>query len=247
MILKNKNVIITGCNRGIGKSILEAFVSNGSNVIACIRKEKPEFSEYISQLSVKHSVSIIPVYFDLVNTEEIKAAVKFIQSTKLTIDALVNNAGITDNALFQMSSISKLKEVFEINFFSVFLFTQYISKLMVRQKSGSIINISSTAGIDGNAGRSVYGASKSAIICMTKSIAAELGEYGIRANSIAPGITNTEMIGNMSQDVIKKNIMNSHIKRVGEPSEIAETAVFLASDLSSYITGQVIRVDGGLK
>ena len=247
MLLKNKNAIITGCNRGIGKAILESFAANGADLFACVRKETDEFSKFIKELSEKHSVTISPIYFDSSNIEEIKSAVKQIMSAKKPIDALVNNAGITYNALFQMSTMDKLKEVFDINFISPFIFTQYISKLMVRQKSGSIINISSTAGIDGNPGKSVYGASKAAIICMTKAIAAELGEHGIRANSIAPGMTDTDMLSSMSADIISGSLQTSDIKRVGKPSEIADTAVFLASDHSAYITGQVIRVDGGLK
>ena len=247
MLLSNKNAVITGCNRGIGKAILEEFVANGANVFACVRKESNEFSEFIKGLSEKYAVSITPLYFDATNTEEIKSAIKVIMASKQPVHILVNNAGITYNALFQMSTMDKMKEVFDINFIGPFIFTQYISKLMVRQKTGSIINISSTAGIDGNPGKSVYGASKAAVICMTKVIAAELAEFGIRANSIAPGMTDTDMLSSMSTEVISGSLLTSDIKRVGKPSEIADTAVFLASDLSSYITGQVIRVDGGLK
>lgn len=246
MLLKGKNAVITGCNRGIGLAILEAFAANGADIFACVRHETEAFLETIKAISEKYQVNIYPVYFDLADQNEIKAAIKQIQSSKRPVDVLVNNAGITYNALFQMSSMDKLKEVFEINFYSMFLFTQYLSKLMVRQKSGSIINISSTAGIDGNSGKSVYGASKAAVICMTKVIAEELGEHGIRANSIAPGMTDTEMLTSMSEEVIKGSLMTSDLKRVGKPSEIADTAVFLASDLAAYITGQVIRVDGGL-
>jgi len=247
MLLENKNVIITGCNRGIGRAILERFASNGANVFACTRKESREFSELIDKLSEKYSVNIFPIYFDASSIEEMRSAVKLIQTAKIPINALINNAGITYNALFQMSTIDKIKEVFDVNFVSPFILTQYISKLMIRQKSGSIINIASTAGIDGNSGRSVYGASKAAIICMTKVISAELGEFGIRANSIAPGMTDTDMLSSMSETLISDSLKTSDIKRVGKPSEIADTAVFLASDLASYITGQVIRVDGGLK
>jgi len=247
MLLKGKNVIITGCNRGIGRAMLEAFVANGANIFACVRRETEDFSKNIKDLSDKYSVEIMPVYFDLADQNAIRAAVKEIQGEKKPVDALVNNAGVTYNALFQMSSLDKLKEVFEVNFYSMFMFTQYIAKLMVRRKSGSIINISSTAGIDGNTGKSVYGASKAAVSCMTKVIAAELGEYGVRANSIAPGITDTDMLSSMSDEVIKNTLLASDLKRVGKPSEIADTAVFLASDLAAYITGQVIRVDGGLR
>lgn len=247
MLLKGKNAVITGCNRGIGRAILEAFSAHGADIIACVRKETPEFCQIIDNLSQTHQVQITPVYFDMAKVDEIKSAIKQIQGMKKAVDVLVNNAGVIYNALFQMSSYDKLKEIFEINFFSPFLFTQYISKFMVRQKSGSIINMASVAGLDGNAGHSVYGASKAALLCMTKAIAAELGEYGIRANAIAPGMTDTDMLSTMSEEVIQSTLVKSDLKRVGKPSEIADLAVFLASDLSSHITGQVIRVDGGMK
>jgi 3-oxoacyl-[acyl-carrier protein] reductase len=168
-------------------------------------------------------------------------------SERRSINVLVNNAGITHNALFHMTAEAALREQFEVNFFSVFLFTQYISKFMTKQKSGSIINVASTAGEDGNPGKSAYGASKAAIIAMTKSIAAELGEFGVRANCIAPGVTETDMLATLPSTVLEEAKNSADLRRVGLPSEIADTAVFLASDLSSYVTGQTIRVDGGLR
>lgn len=247
MLLKDKTVIITGTNRGIGKAMLFEFAKNGANIWAHARKETPEFSKLISQLSKDYNVEIRPMYFDITDYEAMKAAVKDVMGHKIPIDALVNNAGIVNNALFQMSTQENLRKQFEVNFFSVFIFTQYISKLMLREKKGSIINIASSAGLDGNPGKSIYGATKAAIICMTKSIATELGEGGIRANCIAPGITETEMLKTMSEDIVQKAKDSTDLRRGGQPSEIADVAVFLASDKSSYITGQVIRVDGGLK
>ena len=175
-----------------------------------------------------------------------KEAVKKIRSEKQSIDALVNNAGIIYNALFLMSDVQNLRQQFEVNFFAVFLFTQYIAKLMTRQGYGSIVNISSTAAFDGNMGKSVYGASKAAVWAMTKSIASELGANGIRANCIAPGVTETDMLKTMPEHILTETKEFSDLKRLGKPSEIATTAVFLASDKSSYVTGQVIRVDGGI-
>lgn len=247
MLLENKNVIITGTNRGIGRAMVEAFANDGANVWAHARKENEVFEKEMQEVSEKYGVEIWPIYFDLKNGQEMKEAVKKIRSAKRSIDALVNNAGITYNALFQMSSEENLREQFEVNFFSMFLFTQYISKLMVRQKHGNIVNIASSAALDGNPGKSVYGATKAAVICMTNSIAEELGEQGIRANCIAPGITETEMLSTMPEEVVEASKNSADLRRGGKPSEIANTAVFLASDISSYITGQVIRVDGGLK
>lgn len=240
--LIGKTAVITGCNRGIGKAILESYAENGATIFACVRKETKEFSTFIELLSEKNSVSIIPIYFDSRNLEELKNAVEQIKNSKKKIDVLVNNSGIAYNALFQMSSLDKLQEVFAINFIAPFVFSQYITKLMVRQKSGNIITISSTTAMDADLGKSVYGASKAALICMTQVIASELKEFGIRANSIAPGLTNTDMLLCLP----KKFIVNSIDKnKIAKPSEIAEKAVYLASDASLHITGQVIRVEGG--
>jgi len=246
MLLDNKNIVITGCNRGIGKAILTTFAENGSNIWACVRQPSDEFETYIKELSMRCDVEIWPVFFDLKDSDQVKSAVKTIMSMKKPVDILVNNAGISYNALFQMSTIDKMIEVFNINFFSQMIFTQYIIKLMLRNKNGSIINIASSTGIDGNAGRSIYGASKAAIICATKAMSTELGENGIRVNAIAPGITQTEMITDMTEAVIRETIQQTHLKRAGNPFEIARAALFLASDISSYVTGQVLRVDGGL-
>jgi 3-oxoacyl-[acyl-carrier protein] reductase len=247
MLLKNKNAIITGCNRGIGKSILELFASNGCNIWACSRTPSIEFDLLINELTLKYNIKITPIYFDLSDFNEIKQAIKIIFSEKKTIDILVNNAGITYNALFQMSTIEKIENVFKVNFYSQVILTQYVSKFMIKQKFGSIINIASSAAIDGNSGRSIYGASKAAVICASKSLSEELGDKGIRVNIVAPGITDTNMVSeSMSQDVIDLTVNNTNLNRIGKPNDIAEAVLFLASDLSSYITGQVIRVDGGM-
>lgn len=245
-MLLGKTIIITGTRRGIGRAMLETFAENGANIWAHARTETPEFLSLIKEVSEKYNVAIQPLCFELTNPDEMKLAVKKIIASHIPVDALVNNAGVTHNALFQMTKIETVREQFETNYFAVYMFTQYISKLMVRQHHGSIVNIASTAGIDGNAGKSAYGASKAAVISMTKSIAEELGPSGIRANCIAPGITDTEMLKDLSDGVIQTIKETADLRRVGRPLDIANTAAFLASDLSSYITGQVIRVDGGM-
>lgn len=245
-MLTGKTAVITGCNRGIGKAILESFAAHGANVFACARRESTGFSEFTGRLAEQCAVNIIPIYFDAANPEEIISAAKQIGVYKKQVDVLVNNAGIGYSRLFQMSPAKKLKEVFDVNFFGPFLFTQYLVKLMVRQKSGNIINIASTTAIDGNAGKSVYGASKAALICFTRVIALELAASGIRANAIAPGMTDTDILSCLPEDVIPGKNHPDGIKKIMKPSEIADTALYLASDLSAHISGQVIRVDGGL-
>ncbi|KEA51544.1 3-oxoacyl-ACP reductase [Mangrovibacter sp. MFB070] len=247
MFLQGKTVIITGTRRGMGRAMVDVFAANGATIYAHAREEDSEHIASLALTAERYGVQIIPLFFDMTDTSAMKLAVKQIMADKRPIDALVNNAGITLNSLFQMTSETQLRQQFEVNFFSVYLFSQYISKLMVRNKRGSIVNIASTAGEDGNPGKSAYGASKAALIAMTKSIAAELGESGIRANCIAPGITDTDMLSTMPEHIIEQAKNAADLRRAGLPSEIAETAVFLASDLASYITGQVIRVDGGLR
>jgi 3-oxoacyl-[acyl-carrier protein] reductase len=246
-LLLGKNAIITGCARGMGHKMMEVFAENGANLWACARKQTEQFEQDVKDFSEKYDVRITPVYFELTDSNEMKQAVKQIMSAKQPIDILINNAGITYNALFQMSTIEQIHNTLEVNFVAPFLFTQYIVKLMLRNGGGSIVNIASSAGQDGNSGRSVYGASKAAVICATKALAEELGVKGIRANAIAPGITNTDMLSSMTEEVIQETVNNTDMKRLGQPLDIANAALFLASDLSSYMTGQVLRVDGCLQ
>lgn len=245
--MKNKNIIVTGCARGIGKEIVNTLSENGANVWACIRKPSEEFSQYCTELSQKYNNTITPVYCDFTDQEQIKTAAKTIMSDKKPIHGLVNNAGITLNRLFQMTSLEDARKQMEVNFFAPFLFTQYIVKIMIKQKLGSIVNISSTAAQDAYSGRGAYGSSKAAVICLTKTIATELAAYNIRANAICPGITQTDMVSeSISTEVIQETINQIKLHRIGQPKDISNAVVFLLSDLSSYMTGQVLRVDGGL-
>jgi len=247
VLIKGKTAVITGCNRGIGKAILEVFAKNGANVWACVRKPDVDFTEYVEWVIAETGVKIIPVYFDLEDTEQIKEGVKTIRSTKESIDILVNNAGVIHTSLFQMTSIDKMREIFELNLFSQMLLTQQISKIMMRQKSGSIINLSSSAAIEANEGRTAYATSKSALITSTQVLSKELAVCGIRVNAIAPGLTQTDMmVESTPEDILENTLQRISMRRVGRPEEIAKTALFLASDMSSYITGQVLRVDGGM-
>ncbi len=247
MLLKGKTAVITGCSRGIGRSILELFAQNGANIWACSRTSSEDYTEYLQALSECNSVQITPLFFDLTNSDQTAHAMKSILSSREHLDILVNNAGmVSKNALFQLTPMKTIKEVFEVNFFSHLLITQYILKAMTRQNGGSIINIASIAGIDGEPGQLEYVCSKAALIGATKKLSRELSFAHIRVNAIAPGIIETDMIELMTEDVMKRFMQQCSMKRVGESSEIARVALFLASDMSSYVTGQVIRVDGGL-
>jgi 3-oxoacyl-[acyl-carrier protein] reductase len=246
MLLKDKTAIITGCNKGIGKVILDTFAQNGANIIACIRKESIDFNVYIEHIKNKYSISITPIYFDLENSDEIKTAISKIISLKIIIDILVNNAGFASGAYFQMTPIADLERMMKINFTSQVQFTQGISRYMARFKSGSIINIGSTAGLFGDIGMLSYGSSKAALIFATKTMASELGQYNIRVNVIAPSVTKTEMFDQMEENAKIKLINSSAFKRAAEPIEVANVALFLASDLSTFVNAQTIRVDGGI-
>jgi len=246
-LLTNKNAVITGCSRGIGKAIMETFAENGANIWACIRKPSEEFTELIEEMALKFNITITPVYFDFTDTEQIKEGMRTILESKKSVDILINNAGvIPESTLFQMTTIDKMKKVFEVNFFSQMLISQYIIRKMVKQNSGSIVNISSIAGLDGDPGQLEYVASKAAMIGATKKLANDFSKYNIRVNSVAPGITQTDMINEMNNETMQSFLCKSNMRRSGQPVEIAQAVLFLACSMSSFITGQVLRVDGGI-
>jgi len=246
MLLKAKTAVITGCLQGIGKATLETFAKAGADVFACCQKETVEFSQTIAELSAKYQVEIIPVYFDLSDNDAIKQAAMLIQKAKKPVDILVNIAGANFDANFQMVTLEQLQKTFTINFFSQIAFTQYIARLMLRQKKGSIINISSISALDGNPGQLAYASAKAAWIAATKTMSAELGPQGVRVNAIAPGVIRTPMTAVLPEEVMARQMARCELKRPGEAEEVANALLWLASDASSYTTGQVIRVDGGM-
>ena len=247
MLLQNKTAVVTGCNRGIGKKILEVFSANGATIFACVRNVSEEFKTFANEMEKKFNNKIIPIQFDLNDEDQVKKAANNILSSNSPIDILVNNAATIYTALFQMTSIKKLKETFETDFFSQTLFTQYILKSMIKKKSGSILYISSSSALDGNEGRSAYSSAKAAIIAQAKALSREVGMYNIRVNAIAPGLTDTDMMKeNTPKEIVNEVTSRTSLRRIANPQEIANAALFLSSDLSSYITGQVIRVDGGM-
>lgn len=244
--MKGKTILITGCNRGIGKEAVRLFAAKGSNIICCIRKENPEFSEFTETLSREYDVTIEILYFAMTDEAGIKIAIQPLMKAKRQIDVLINNAGIATGGLLQMTSIAQIKEIFQINFFSHVLITQLVSRLMMRQKSGNIINMGSVAGLDNFGGYTAYGSSKAAIMAFTRTIAKELAPYNIRVNAIAPGLTDTGMAGQMEDKAWHEMVGRTDMQRLGKPEEIATLMVYLASDESSFITGQTIRIDGGM-
>lgn len=246
MLLEHKTAVVTGCNRGIGLAILEDMVKNGANVFAVVRKESDEFTQKCHTLKKEYGVEIVPVYADFEDEQQVQEAAKKIIKTKKKIDVLVNNIGIANPLnILTMTRMETIYQAFQINLFSGLLFTQLIGKAMMRTKEGSIIFISSSAAYDGGANIE-YAASKAAIVGSVKRLALEFGKFGIRVNGVAPGLTSTDMGNYMSEEddaiAISRNIMG----RKGKPDEIADAVVFLASEMSRFMTGQMLRVDGGL-
>ena len=245
-LLKDKNIVITGCLRGIGRTTLEVFAKNKANIFACVQYPDIEFDDFIQQLSNDNDKWIKPIYFDLSDNDAIKDGMKQIISSKIQIDGLVNIAGMVHNGLFHMTSLDKMKEIFDIDFFSQMSITQYISKIMMKYKHGSIVNISSITGIDGNPGQIAYSAAKAALIGATKTLSIELGQYGIRVNAVAPGVILTDMTKALPEDKFNILLEKTKIPRAGDPEEVAKVLLYLISDMSAYVTGQIIRIDGGI-
>ena len=244
-LLKDKNVIITGASRGIGKGILELFVKNGANVAFSYIGDSDQAISIEADFS-NHKQKVVSYMSDASNFEQSQKLIDDVLNDFGSIDVLVNNAGITiDNLLMRMSE-EDFQRVIDVNLKSVFNTTKAILRTMLKQRSGSIINMSSVVGVKGNAGQSNYSASKAGMIGFTKSMALELGSRNIRCNCIAPGFIETEMTEKLSDDVVQTWRDSIPLKRGGSTNDVANAALFLASDLSSYVTGQVINVCGGM-
>lgn len=244
-ILKGKTAIITGASRGIGKGIAKAFAAHGANVLFTYSSSTDLAKQIESDLSTK-DVIVKGFKSDASNFEDCHKLIEQINKDFPVIDVLINNAGITrDNLLMRMHE-EDFDKVIEVNLKSVFNMTKAIQRTMLKQRFGSIINMSSVVGVKGNAGQSNYAASKAGIIGFSKSIALELGSRNIRCNVIAPGFIETEMTEVLDEKIVEEWRNSIPLKRGGKPSDIADTCVWLASDMSTYITGQTIHVNGGL-
>ena len=244
--LEGKTALITGCNRGIGSSILLEFAKEGASVIACTRTLNDDLKDTYQQLVSQFNIKIYPICMDLSDAESIKQGMKEVTELRIPIDILVNNAGVAKFSSLMMSKIDDFKELMQVNLYAPVQISQYVIKSMLKQKKGSIINFCSISGLDMNAGNSAYGASKAAIASLTRTMAKELAKAGIRVNAIAPGFVETDMNKQISADYLESMLQQIALGRTAKPEEVARTAVFLASDESSYMTGQIIRIDGGM-
>ena len=241
-----KTVLITGGSRGIGKAVAIKFAEKGNQIIINYVSEKTDTEKLKNELLEAGAKDVLLIKADVSNSEDVKNMVKESIEKFEKIDILVNNAGITkDNLLMRMSE-EEFDKVIQINLKGTYLVTKEVTKYMMKKRSGSIVNLASVVGVAGNAGQCNYAASKAGIIGFTQSIAKELASRNIRANAVAPGFIETDMT-NVLKEEIKENI-NSQIplRRMGSAKEVAELVYFLGEDASSYITGQVINVDGGM-
>ncbi|MCH5290231.1 MAG: 3-oxoacyl-[acyl-carrier-protein] reductase [Treponema sp.] len=245
MLLANKKALVTGSSRGIGRKIAETFLREGAEVWGMCTHESAGKAE-LESLATEHNSAFHEFYADAANAEALSAAVKEALAQSGGFDVLVNNAGITRDTLSFRMKKEDWDSVLAVNLTSVFLTCQIVSNDMIRKRSGSIINMTSIVGIHGGAGQVNYAASKGGLIAFSKSLAKETGGRGVRVNCIAPGFIDTDMTRAVKEDVRAAWVEQIPLKRVGTPDDVANTALFLASDLSTYITGQIIGVDGGM-
>ncbi|MDO4823481.1 MAG: 3-oxoacyl-[acyl-carrier-protein] reductase [Bacteroidales bacterium] len=245
MLLQGKTALITGAARGIGKAIALKFASEGANIAftdLVIDENARQTEQEIAAFGVKAK----GYASNAADFEETEKVVNLVKEEFGSIDILVNNAGITKDGLMMRMTESQWDAVINVNLKSAFNFIHACTPVMMRQRSGSIINMASVVGVHGNAGQCNYAASKAGLIALAKSIGQEMGSRGIRANAIAPGFIETAMTAALPDEVRQEWVKRIPLRRGGTVEDIANTAVFLASDLSSYITGQVIQVDGGM-
>ncbi|MDG1758958.1 MAG: 3-oxoacyl-[acyl-carrier-protein] reductase [Schleiferiaceae bacterium] len=243
-LLTNKVALITGASKGIGKAIAEQFIAEGAKVAFTYLSSVEKGEALEAELSMRGEAK--GFRSDASSSEQAEQLIKDIVAHYGQIDIVVNNAGITKDTLLMRMTEEDFDRVLSVNLKSVFNTTKHVQRLMLKQRSGSIINMSSIVGVKGNAGQSNYAASKAGIIGFTKSIALELGSRGIRCNAIAPGFIETEMTDSLNAETVESWRNAIPLKRGGQPLDIANACVFLASDMSTYITGQVLQVDGGL-
>lgn len=247
LLLRDKVALVTGCDQGIGYSICETFIKAGATIYANVLKgESIEKLLRLNDLSAEGK--IIPVCFDITNKLAVKECVKKIKSEQNgCLDIVVNNAGVKKDGLIEMIDDNSIQNMLDVNVIAVIHVVQAALRLLKKNPNGgTIINIASIVGLRGNEGQSVYGATKGAVVSLTKSWAKELSSQNIRVNAIAPGSIDTEMFYTISEETMKRSIEAIGMGRLGRPEEVANAVLFLASDLASYVTGEIIGVNGGL-
>lgn len=242
-LLKDKVCLVTGASKGIGRAIAEAFAKQGAIVYANARTPE-SIDEWANDLSEEHQTKVIPTYFDITDLAAAKNAVMQIKSAEKRIDVLVNNAGMVTYEMIPMAQMDTFRAMLDVNVVAPFSLLQIVSRVMSRQNAGSIINMASIVADKGAKGQVSYATTKGAIIAMTKSAAKELAPSQIRVNAVAPGMVGTERFVNVFEEKFKDKINNIGMGRLAEPSEIADLCVFLGSDMSKYVTGQIIGIDG---
>jgi 3-oxoacyl-[acyl-carrier protein] reductase len=244
MELAGKTALITGSNRGIGKAIAQKLAENGADIIITA-PIKSDAESAANDIKERYNVKTYAFELNLLDINSIEDTVKEIEKTT-TVDILVNNAGITKDNLFIRMKKEEWEDVIKVNFTSIFYITQPIVKQMIKKRWGRVINISSVVGIMGNAGQTNYSATKAALIGFTKSLAKEVGSRGITVNAVAPGFIDTPMTQGLPEDIKEAYKKQIPLGRFGSPEDVANAVLFLASEKASYITGEVINVNGGM-
>ena len=244
-MLKGKKALVTGSSRGIGRKIVEVFLANGAEVWGLCSKPSAAKAE-LEAMAAEKGTAFHEICANVGDAEQLSEVVKAALAEAGNFDILVNNAGITRDGLSFRMKMEDWQNVLNVNLTGTFVITQIVSNAMLKARSGSIINMSSIVGVHGGAGQVNYSASKAGLIGYSKSLAKEVGARGIRVNCIAPGFIETDMTAVLKEDYVKAMLDTVPMKRGGKPEDIANVALFLASDMSSYVTGQVIGVDGGI-
>ena len=244
-LLSGKTVLVTGAGRGIGRAIAERFAAEGATLFLAVRHLE-QGQALAAELQATHPITCHAFRCDVADAGAVKTLFRELFSHSKNLDVLVNNAGVLDDALIGMVTPTQVERTFASNSFSVLYCSQYAARMMQRAGGGSIINLSSIIGRVGNAGQAVYGGSKAAVIGMTQSLAKELAPQQIRVNAIAPGFIDTDMAHSLPEEKFQQRLQSIAMGRIGSADEVANVALFLASGLSSYVTGQVIGVDGGM-